>query len=238
MARTLLTLLIYLLLFPAVFAQNLEAWSDDNKVLCPLGSVIETTVFIRNNSDAPITIQVKRTDEKLAKYQDSFFRLDGKTTASRINESQNSVTLQPHETYSGLVLVFSSGFKEGNAEVSYRIFNTHKKTESAAITLRYAVSADAPSDKLYVNEQISISFMYPNPAVQYGEFEYRMPDTATSKVKISIHNILGRPLGKFSLDPKETVLRIPFKDWEPGVYFYMLVLDDETVASKKFIVKR
>ena len=238
MAKHLLLPLLVFLLHIDLQAQSLEVWTDKEEILCPLGTLVETIVYVKNTSDEPVTFKVKRTGEKLMRSQETFFRLDGKTIASRINEATNTVTLQPNEKYTGLVAAFSSGFKQGKATVSYTVCNVASKSDKASVSLKYNVSSDAPTDRLYVSEEISISFMYPNPAVQYAEFQYKIPSNIKSLAEVRIHNVLGKPLGSYELDPQENILRVQFKDWEPGVYFYMLVLDDKTVASKKFIVKR
>jgi hypothetical protein len=217
---------------------SLKVWTEDAKLNCAMGSIVETVIHVQNTSTEPIELKVKRGKSRVSKNQEAFFRLDGKITAARSNESQNTITLQPNEISSGFMAYFSTGFKKGENSVAYQFINVESKDDLAEIVLSYTISDEIPSNKLYVNEQISISFMYPNPAIHFGEFEYRMPNAVKSKAKIAIHDVLGKKLGTYDLEPSEASVRIPFKKFDSGVYFYMLILDDETVATKKFVLKK
>lgn len=239
MKRWLLLLLFFPLSYSIATAQNIKVWIDEPVIRCAMGSLEETVVSFQNVSDQEITILVKRIDAKMGKGQEAFFRFGGKTTASRIDESQNTLTLSPGEVSTEFIACFSTGFKKGQSKVEYRFQNVDNKKDYADLEMLYDVSSEIPADRLYVNEQISVSFMYPNPAVHYGEFEYKMSKSSSKyKARITVHNVLGKQLGAYDLPTNEQSIRIAFRDFKPGVYFYTLVLDDETVATKKFIIKR
>lgn len=237
-----MTRIILLFLFLSshiAHTQNLEVWIDEKETIsCPMGSIVETNVSFRNISDQPVVLQVKKLKEKIQKNQGAFFKLGHKMTGLRNSLSQNTYTLQPGETSSEFVAYFSTGFHEGASEVTYRFFNKERKGDYQDITLKYEVSSTIKTDKLFVNHQINISFMYPNPATHYGEFAYKMPTEASAKAEISLHNILGSEVGRFGLVNNENILRINFKDLDAGVYFYTLVLDDQTIVTKKFVVRK
>ncbi|MFT5915717.1 MAG: hypothetical protein ACJAWV_002408 [Flammeovirgaceae bacterium] len=218
--------------------KSLRVWTENTKHNCAMGTIVKTVVHVQNISNNPVEFKVKRVKAKLSKNQESFFRLDSKITAARTNESQNTIILQPDDISSGFMAYFSTGFKKGENSLTYQFINTNSKDDFAEIKLNYRVSDKIPANRLYVNEQISISFMYPNPAVHFGEFEYRMPSLVKSKAKIAIHDVLGKKLGTYDLEPSEASVRIPFKNLNSGIYFYMLILDEETVATKKFVLKK
>ncbi len=218
--------------------ESLKVWADNTKHDCAMGTIVETVVHVQNTSKKPVELKVKRGKSGFSKNQECFFRFDGKITAARSDESQNTIILQPNEISSGFMAYFSTGFKKGENSVTYQFINIESKDDFAEIELNYSISDEIPANRLYVNEQISISFMYPNPAIHFGEFEYRMPNSVKSKAKIAIHNVLGKKLGTYDLEPSEASVRIQFKEFDSGVYFYMLILDDETVATKKFVLKK
>lgn len=236
---TRILLLLFLFSSHIALPQALEVWIDEkDHVACPLGSIVETNVTFRNTSDHPIVLQVKKLKEKLQKNQGAFFKLGHKMTGLRSSQSQNTYTLQPGETSSEFVAYFSTGFHEGGSSVTYRFFNKEKKSEFADLTINYDVSSSVKSNKLFINQQINISFMYPNPATHYGEFAYRLSTENRSKAEIALHNVLGSEVGRFSLPNNENILRINFKDLDAGVYFYTLVLDEKTIVTKKFVVRK
>lgn len=233
-------ILLFLLLSSHIaLTQSLEVWTNEKDLItCPMGSIVETNVSFRNISDHPIVLQVKKLKEKLQKNQGAFFKLGHKMTGLRNSMSQNTYTLQPGETSSEFVAYFSTGFHEGKSEVVYRFFNKEKKSDYEDIVIAYDVSSNIKTNKLFVNHQINISFMYPNPATHYGEFAYKMSIEAASKAEITLHNVLGSEVGRYNLPSNENILRINFKELDAGVYFYTLMLDDQTVITKKFMVRK
>ncbi len=53
-----------------------------------------------------------------------------------------------------------------------------------------------------------------------------------------IHSVLGSVISEFNLSPYESRLSIPVIEYNPGVYFYTLYIDNEGVATKKMIVRK
>ncbi|MGB0525962.1 MAG: hypothetical protein ACPGJS_23480, partial [Flammeovirgaceae bacterium] len=204
-----MTRIILLFLFLSshiALSQNLEVWTDEKgDISCPMGSIVETNVSFRNNSDQPVVLQVKKLKEKLQKNQGAFFKLGHKMTGLRNAVSQNTYILQPGETSSEFVAYFSTGFHEGKSEVTYRFFNKDKKSDYQDLVVSYNVSASVKTNKLFINQQINISFMYPNPASQYGEFAYKLANESSSKAEIALHNVLGSEVGRFQLPYNENI---------------------------------
>ena len=236
---TRIILLFFLFSTHIALAQSLEVWINEKSTIpCPMGTIVETNVSFRNTSDQPVEVQVKKLKEKLQKNQGAFFKLGNRMTGLRSSISQNTLTLQPGETSSEFVAYFSSGFHEGKSEVTFRFFNADKKVDYQDLTIKYDVMSDIKTNKLFINQQINISFMYPNPATHYGEFAYKMSMESSSKVEITLHNVLGSEVGRYKLPSNENILRINFKDLDAGVYFYTLVMDDQSLVTKKFVVKK
>jgi hypothetical protein len=93
------------------------------------------------------------------------------------------------------------------------------------------------NDKLFSNERLTVSHLYPNPATE----EYTTVDYAVSgpsnQAKLSFFNALGSPVGEYDLDRNERRLRIRTAEWPNGIYFYQLALDGRTLATKKLLVR-
>jgi hypothetical protein len=204
---------------------------------CALGSSSHVDIALQNDSGKPITIKVKRLKAQLSAQQSAYFALGDKTTPARNSESQNTYTLAPHASSAPLTAYFVAGFQEGTATVVYRVFNVYNPNEYSDIEIKYEVHSNVEEEQLlYADHHIHISQIYPNPAHYYGEFSYRIGDTG-SKSTLSIHNVLGKSMGKFALDPSDHRLLISLKDWMPGVYFYTLHINDRSIVTKKFIVR-
>ena len=89
-------------------------------------------------------------------------------------------------------------------------------------------------DRLFANEHLVVSNVYPNPAAESAEIDYQL---TSGDAKLTLLNILGAPVAEYSLDPTDRKLHIATRSMETGVYFYQLSVDGRKVATKKLLVR-
>jgi hypothetical protein len=58
------------------------------------------------------------------------------------------------------------------------------------------------------------------------------------KAKITVTSFIGNPIAEYELDPTRNSLVIQVADFQPGVYFYTLFVDNKNVVTKKLQVKK
>ncbi len=92
-------------------------------------------------------------------------------------------------------------------------------------------------DVLFQNEQITISNLYPNPAVSSATFKYSLHSPST-KAKVIVRSILGQVVGEYNLDAQQQTLKIEVENLVSGMYFYTLSVDEKNLVTKKFLVKK
>ncbi|MGR3809187.1 T9SS type A sorting domain-containing protein [Jiulongibacter sp. NS-SX5] len=109
--------------------------------------------------------------------------------------------------------------------------NTSSKNE-AKVTFTSETIAE---DKLFVNDNVSVSNIYPNPANDYAHLDYRIKSGA--KAKVSFLNLLGGTVADFDLDSFDNRLNVETRKWDNGIYFYQLLIDGKKVATKKLLVR-
>ncbi len=85
-------------------------------------------------------------------------------------------------------------------------------------------------------DKIEISEGYPNPALHYIQFDYRMIDRS-SKGKIIVYNLLGSIVGEHQLNNYDNRLKISVDNLKTGIYFYTISINNQSLITKKFIVK-
>ena len=51
-------------------------------------------------------------------------------------------------------------------------------------------------------------------------------------------SFIGNPIAEYELDPTRNSLVIHVADFQPGVYFYTLFVDNKNVVTKKLQVKK
>lgn len=107
---------------------------------------------------------------------------------------------------------------------------------SVSAEQRHGEEVAASTEKLFHNERLTVSNLFPNPANDHTKVDYLVSGVG-SQAKLSFFNALGNPVGDFVLDRAEHRLQIRTSEWPNGMYFYQLSLDGRTLATKKLLVR-
>lgn len=91
-------------------------------------------------------------------------------------------------------------------------------------------------DRLFANDRIVVSNVYPNPASDYAEIDYQIM-APVGEARIIVSDILGTPVAEYVLESNERKVRIGTREFPTGMYFYRLSLDGKKVATKKLLVQ-
>ena len=113
------------------------------------------------------------------------------------------------------------------------LFSVENKRNASAT----AEKAAADDNKLYVNSQINISNVYPNPASTYIQFDYTLID-AQANARIIIRNVLGSVVAEHPLRAESNNFTVSTETFVAGVYFYTLSVNNKNLVTKKFLVKK
>lgn len=119
--------------------------------------------------------------------------------------------------------------------------NHSTKTEPALVASSQTVESKTEEsfnseDKLYNNDKISISNIYPNPADDIATIKYTI-SSQVSEVKITFYNVLGSEIKEEVLDKDASKKEISTKDWGNGIYLYQLSADGRSLVTKKLLVR-
>ena len=131
----------------------------------------------------------------------------------------NSGEVLPVGTEVKMVYTF---FDERNPEQTYT-FNVNFKYQPESIV-------DYNSVDVFSNA-------YPNPANNTVSFDYNMPYDANS-ASVAIYNMMGQEVVRQDLNLGGSRADINVSDLNEGVYFYSLIVNNQTVKTNKFVVSR
>lgn len=101
---------------------------------------------------------------------------------------------------------------------------------------RHGEELTVSNEKMFSNERLSVSNLFPNPANDHTKADYTV-GSGVSQAKLAFFNALGNPIGDYVLDRSEHRLHINTTEWPNGMYFYQLSLDGRTLATKKLLVR-
>ncbi len=114
------------------------------------------------------------------------------------------------------------------------ISNTAKNNITGIVSI--STSQESSPEKLFKNEKITISNIYPNPANDFANLDYKIVGNFNS-ANVSFFNLLGIQIAGFELQKNSDKLKIATTNWESGIYMYQLVIDGKKIATKKLLVR-
>jgi len=233
---------ISLFLSFAAGAQSLKIVATEATQRGLIGQEIRTPLIIKNISGQPVYYRVSIAKEQIGSSQKSYLCINndcsnGNIAQRGINVADVIHKLAPGEVDKTIVAVLETGLVQGVSSVTYQLTNARNPADYTRFELQYEVVEPPKEGLLYSSINVELSDVYPNPATEVAIFDYLIKDDS-KEAKIIIHNVLGSVAGEYDLNPFEQQLKIPVDDFNPGVYFYSLYIDNEGVATKKLVVRK
>lgn len=216
-------------------AQNFEIAGLEDSYKGSVGEVIQAPVRIKNNFDKPITLVIKRIETQIGSSQKNFFCPDNNCLDQRTDTY--TVRLEPGETLQRFAIGLEAGLTEGFSSVKYQVFNKANPADVTLLDINFVVEGKQEKGHIYSSPLITIHDLYPNPVVTSARIDYDIHQEHV-KAKIIIHNILGSPLSAYDLLASQNSLKIEADQLNTGIYFYTLYVNNESVLTRKLMVKK
>lgn len=228
-----------LILISSLFlqAQNFEVAETTQVFKGKVGEKVIAQIPIKNLSDRSIQLVVKRLDKVIGTSQTTYFCWDGQCQPSNQDILPVSKKLSAHETSLKLESVLESGLVPGISSVKYLIYNRDNPSEAVEYEVNYTIEENDEGKLLFSSADVKLKDIYPNPVTEYAVIDYELINENTN-AKIVLHNVLGSIVGEYVLAPYENKLKINTDEFNPGVYFYTLYLDNDGVITHKLIIRK
>ncbi|RLD25231.1 MAG: hypothetical protein DRI71_00155 [Bacteroidetes bacterium] len=233
---------LFSLLGFAASAQSLEIVDFEANQQGNIGQDIRTIIKVKNISNVPVYFSVAEMNKQIGSSQKSFLCINNDCDNGDIANRKGKVTdyvrkLMPGETDVSVTAILETGLVQGISNISYRVFNVKKPEDYTQIELHYVIEELSNEGLLYRSNTVDLNDVYPNPATETAIFDYKIKNVS-KEAKIIIHNVLGSIAGEYKLNPFEQQLKVSVENYNPGVYFYSLYIDNEGVATKKLVVRK
>ncbi len=219
----------------AASAQSFEMTGLQEAYKGAIGETIKAPLRFRNITDKPITLVVRKLQEQIGSTQKNFFCPDGNCLEEKVTDYV--IRLEPGQTLASLQIGLEGGLVPGGSFVRYIAFNKSNPAHFIEFDMSFNVEEKSEKANIYESSRITIRDVYPNPTVDHAFVNYNILNDRT-KAKIRVHNILGNIVGEYDLSVSENLLRIKTEELNAGIYFYTLYLDNESVMTRKLIVKK
>ncbi|MBL6444913.1 T9SS type A sorting domain-containing protein [Fulvivirga sp. 29W222] len=218
-------------------AQNFEVIEQSGTLKGSIGGTVKAPIKIKNTSDRPIQIIVKRTDQIIGTSQSSYFCWGDECYEPEISQMPLSKKLEPGETSSKLKTVLETGLSAGFSTVKYLIYDRDNPSDAVEYEVTYTVEDLDKKNTIFSSDQVHINDVYPNPVVDFAIIDYNLLKEDIH-AKIVIHNVLGSIIGEYELAYLETKLKINTEELNPGVYFYTLYIDNDGIMTRKLVIRK
>ena len=154
-------------------------------------------------------------------------------------EAKNVVTAGSEGVFNGHVMFVDANSGEvlpvgTEVKMVYTFFDERNPEEKYTFNVNFKYQPESIVD---YNSADIFSNAYPNPANNTVSFDYNMPYDVNS-ASVAIYNMMGQEVVRQDLNLGGSRLDINVSDLNEGVYFYSLIVNNQTVKTNKFVVSR
>ncbi|MDE0559839.1 T9SS type A sorting domain-containing protein [Algoriphagus sp. NF] len=218
-------------------AQEVRVLSEGLSFDGDIGASQRKTIILQNESEVEKTYFLKNISGDIGSSQEMKICIGDACFDAKRDLAKIKVTLAPGEIITDLYLEFSLGIAETRGAFDLIFVNTSNIRESFIVQAQYDVTDPAKKIDESDYDAITISEVYPNPSNRVAQLDYKLKKRETL-AKITINSFIGNPVAEYELDPERSSLLINVSDFNPGVYFYTLFVDNKNIVTKKLVVKK
>jgi len=221
---------------PIAWAQEVD-WTDRQETYtATLGQNIRIPIRLRNTSDRPQTLVIRRVVAELNANQKGYFCVGDECLDGSID--QVTRRLEAGESVTNVFFVVEAGMSATTNSFRFEVYQ--KGSPQLGLEHAFVLSIDEKPARSFVfqTRNLLVHDVYPNPVTdQDAWLDYKLTDE-NIKAKVVIHNILGSPMGEHEMLSTETRVKIQAEGLSSGVYFYTVYLDNVGVLTRKLVVRK
>lgn len=118
----------------------------------------------------------------------------------------------------------------GVVKIIYNVYDVNNLDEKITLVVLAGQNANV------AEHNISLGKAYPNPASSQVSFDYTNDES--SVINVVVYNLLGQEVKSQLVSGNRGRINIAVDDLQPGIYFCNLLVNNASVKTEKFIVKR
>ena len=219
------------------YAQRFEVEESNKSIKLRIGEQASTALKIKNLTDQTLNIVIRRVNQTIGSTQKSFFCYDGNCFESDVEQLPVQYSIPAGETSLKFESILDAGLAAGYSKVKYLIYDRNHPSEAIEYEINYTIEEEQDELALYDSDDLKIHDVYPNPASEFAVVHYSL-DNREVEAKVVIHNVLGSIVGEYKLPYLENKVTIKTDNFNAGVYFYTLYLDNDGVMTRKLIIRK
>lgn len=220
-----------------VRAQSFQLVDAPNVLDVTIGERVVLPITIQNKTDRPLQLMVKRVDKILGTGQTNYFCWGGECYEPETERIPVSQRLDARVASDKFKIILETGLNSGFSTVKYQIYDRDNPMDIIEYEITFNIVERRSANRIFESKAIRLNDVYPNPVKDIAVVDYNLIDRDV-KAKVVIHNVLGSIMAEYELPYLENKVKIQTSEFNAGVYFYTLYLDNDGVMTRKLIVRK
>jgi hypothetical protein len=216
-------------------AQHFEVLEGPDSYQTSFNQLIRIPIRIKNNTDKAQFYIIRKVKGYLGDTQKGYFCFNNHCLDASFEEFSKKV--EAGETLQELYYTLESGIQSAQSTIKFEVFPKGNPHDAVERSIDVSIEEKPGKSFIFQSKEITIQDVYPNPMQEQGFIDYKL-HTEAVKAKITIHNILGKPMGDYDLSFSENRVKIQTDELVSGVYFYTVYLNNNGILTRKLIVRK
>lgn len=241
--KKILLLFLSVLMVSWVFSQSLELFYEGEPII-PMSEITITahpdsglmvidTLDVKNLSNLTIDVLCVREVIEEVEGTINVFCWGGQCYPPFIDTSGTATTIGPEAVSYEFSGEYSPYGIAGTTKVKYTFYKVDNPDDNVAVFVNY--NASDPNDIATNKKEFTLSKAYPNPANNFVSVDYNLQ--GLNGARITFYNLLGSKVKEIKLSESFGTLTINTSDFIEGIYFYSLLINNESTQTQKLIIK-
>lgn len=199
---------------------------------------------IKNTSANSVVLYMRELEKSIASGHRMNFCFAGLCTPSPqgtlLGSRDDTVRIAPGAVLSGPAQGFHIQYypqnKNGVTNVKYRIENWADNRDFLDLNLKVTTTgASVGVSKTLSRPQAELSNAYPNPASGTTEITYQLPPNH-KRAYLNVYDVLGKEIHREEIEEPNGKIGLNVRNYNSGLYFYSLTVDDKKLLTRRLIV--
>ncbi|MBN2175958.1 MAG: T9SS type A sorting domain-containing protein [Bacteroidales bacterium] len=194
---------------------------------------IASYIYVTNNDGQPVDVHVKRIVTHVLPGTVNYFCW-GACFPPDVNQSINPITIGAGATNStDFIGDLEPNGQAGISYISYVFFDASDASNYSTVNVQYNTMVTGIDDFQAVEPSV---IAYPNPANNFVNIDY--DNLVNQNARIVIYDLLGSVVKEINVtDNNGSIKNINTSTLNEGIYFYSLVINNESKDTQKLIIK-
>ncbi|MDR0789344.1 MAG: T9SS type A sorting domain-containing protein [Bacteroidales bacterium] len=192
-------------------------------------------IYMENLTQEPIAVRMQIEKLDMSEGSDIVMCFAGNCLLDTIAPVTNIATIEAGERYEEFDLQYTYSDMRTPSTVKVNLLNPADLTIIQSFIIHYS-DTESGLGEITENRQASVN-IYPNPVTTTTCIKYIMPKDCQSP-SIIVKNMLGKEVKNVKISGSQSgKVYINTEDLSQGLYFCSIVCDNQTIATKKIVVK-